>query len=57
MSLVGRVTLVQSVLATISSYTMQNVMLPESVCANIDKICHQFIWRSTSEERRINLVP
>ncbi|KAG8652848.1 hypothetical protein MANES_06G141650v8 [Manihot esculenta] len=52
LSLAGRVTLAQLALATI-----QTVLLPSFVCEEIDKMCRQFIWGSTSTERKVNLVP
>lgn len=38
LSLAGRITLAQFVLATIPSYIMQSVLLPKSVCEEIDKL-------------------
>lgn len=43
LSLVGRITLAQSVLQAIPIYLMQAVMLPSGVRDRIDKACRRFI--------------
>ena len=44
LSLAGRCTLAQSVLASIPSYPMQTMKIPMSICERIDRICRNFIW-------------
>ena len=44
LSLVGRVTLAEFALTTITSYIMQTIKLPNIVCVKIDHICRHFIW-------------
>ena len=56
LSLAGRITLAKSALATIPSYIMQIMKLPIIVCAKIDKLCRQFIWGSSENNRNIHLV-
>ena len=41
---VGRVTLVQSILTSMSIYTMQNLWILEGVSDKIDSTVHNFIW-------------
>ncbi|CAN1178468.1 Putative ribonuclease H protein At1g65750 [Linum perenne] len=56
LSLAGRVTLAQSVLAAIPSYVMQTAVLPVSICTEIDKRICSFVWGSSQEERKIHLL-
>ncbi|CAN1753238.1 Putative ribonuclease H protein At1g65750 [Linum perenne] len=56
LSLVGRVTLAQSVLAAIPAYAMQTSLLPIETCKEIDKRIRNFIWGSSDEGRKIHLV-
>ena len=56
LSLAGRVTLAQSVLQAISYYSMQTTSYPASVCDNIERACHSFIWGNTNNDRQLSLV-
>ncbi|CAN1177369.1 Putative ribonuclease H protein At1g65750 [Linum perenne] len=56
LSLVGRVTLAQSVLAAIPAYAMQTSVLPATTCSDIDKRIRDFVWGSSPQERKIYLV-
>ncbi|XP_057747786.1 uncharacterized protein LOC130966983 [Arachis stenosperma] len=56
LSLAGRCTLIQSILATIPSYCMQTMKIPAAVCQKIDKICKDFLWESSEGERKIHLL-
>ncbi|CAN1180943.1 Putative ribonuclease H protein At1g65750, partial [Linum perenne] len=56
LSLAGRVTLAQSVLSAIPAYVMQTAVIPVSTCEEIDRRIRNFVWGSTSEERKIHLV-
>ena len=42
-----RITLANSVLATIPYYTMENLWVPESICNKIDSRMRCFIWGGT----------
>ncbi|KAL4343007.1 hypothetical protein AHAS_Ahas11G0035300 [Arachis hypogaea] len=56
LSLAGRCTLIQSVLSTILSYCMQTMKIPMTVCAKMNKICRNFLWRSSDVERKVLLL-
>ena len=56
LSLAGRVTLAKSALASMPSYVMQTVELPNSVCSRIDRICRNFIWGSNESNRKVHLI-
>ncbi|KAL4391418.1 hypothetical protein AHAS_Ahas03G0243100 [Arachis hypogaea] len=56
LSFAGRCTLIQSVLSTIPSYCMQTMKIPTAVCAKMDKIYRDFLWRSSDEERKVHLL-
>ncbi|GLT60499.1 hypothetical protein SLA2020_332630 [Shorea laevis] len=45
-SLAGRRILIQSVTSAIPSYTMQSILLPSSVCTDIDRMNRRFLWGS-----------
>lgn len=49
-------TLAQSVLCSIHSYTMQSVLLPKETCDDLDKIIRCFILKDSKEHRRVHLV-
>jgi len=51
----GRLALASSVLSSIPTYYMQINWLPQSVCANIDQVTRNFIWRD-SNNKGIHLV-
>ncbi|GLT24834.1 hypothetical protein SLA2020_000030 [Shorea laevis] len=46
LSLAGRRILIQSVTSAIPTYTMQSILLPSSVCVDIDRMNRRFLWRS-----------
>lgn len=54
--LVGRITLANSVLTIVANYSMQSITLPVGFCAEIDSIVQGFIWGTTSDCCKINLV-
>ncbi|CAN1155661.1 Putative ribonuclease H protein At1g65750 [Linum perenne] len=56
LSLAGRVTMAQAVLAAIPTYAMQTSVLPVQTCEDIDRRIHNFVWGSTSDERKLCLV-
>ncbi|KAL4338389.1 hypothetical protein AHAS_Ahas12G0205300 [Arachis hypogaea] len=56
LSFVGRCTLMQSVLSTIPNYCMQTMKIPMTVCAKIDKLCRDFLWGSSEDDRKIHLL-
>ncbi|CAN1188179.1 Putative ribonuclease H protein At1g65750 [Linum perenne] len=56
LSLAGRVTLAQSVLAAIPAYAMQTSLLPIDTCKEIDKRIRNFVWGSSPEGRKVHLI-
>ncbi|KAH1130409.1 hypothetical protein J1N35_001787 [Gossypium stocksii] len=56
LSLAGRITLAQSVLLSITSYFMQSMMIPKSLCDEIEGMIRQFIWGASNGNRKIALV-
>ncbi|GLU16149.1 hypothetical protein SLE2022_325970 [Rubroshorea leprosula] len=52
MSLAGRKVLVQSVTASILTYTMQSILLPNATCDAIDHLNRDFLWGSNSGVRK-----
>ncbi|CAN1177967.1 Putative ribonuclease H protein At1g65750 [Linum perenne] len=56
LSLAGRVTFAQSVLAAIPAYAMKTSVLPVNTCEEIDRRIRNFVWGTTAEERKVSLV-
>ncbi|CAN1162506.1 Putative ribonuclease H protein At1g65750 [Linum perenne] len=56
LSLAGRVTLAQSVLAAIPAYVMQTAVIPSTTYEEIDRRIRNFVWGTTAESRKICLV-
>lgn len=56
LSMAGCITLVRSVLLMIPNYFMFTVRIPISVCNEIERLAHNFIWGSTSEVRKASLM-
>ena len=56
LSLAGRRTLIQSVTSSMPIYTMQSMILPASICDEIDRVNRNFLWGSTSEKRKMHHV-
>ncbi|KAK5825104.1 hypothetical protein PVK06_019908 [Gossypium arboreum] len=52
----GRITLAQSVLMAIPDYFMQSMMIPRSICDEIESLVKQFIWGSSEHKRKMSLV-
>ncbi|CAN1800859.1 Putative ribonuclease H protein At1g65750 [Linum perenne] len=48
--------LAQSALSAIPAYAMQTSVLPATTCDAIDRRIRNFVWGSTSEERKMHLV-
>ncbi|CAN1126042.1 Putative ribonuclease H protein At1g65750 [Linum perenne] len=56
LSLAGRVTLAQSVLAAILAFVMQTAVIPITTCEAIDRLVRNFVWGSSDEVRKVHLV-
>lgn len=48
--------LTQATLSTIPNYAMQCAFLPGKVTQNIDRLCRNFIWGSTDNKNKLNLI-
>lgn len=56
LSMVRRISLVHSILLVIPNYFMNMVKVPVTVCMNIERLAHTFIWGSTVGQRKLALV-
>ena len=56
LSLVGRITLAQSVLQAIPIYVMQTVSLPTGIREKIDRACMRFIWSVSSPHQSLSMI-
>ncbi|XP_050229329.1 uncharacterized protein LOC126678474 [Mercurialis annua] len=54
--LAGRSSLINSVLSAVPIYTMQTTALTKNSCNEIESKCRQFLWGSSTESRKINLI-
>ncbi|KAK4482042.1 hypothetical protein RD792_012965 [Penstemon davidsonii] len=56
LSLAGRTTLIKSVTSSIPNHVMQSAWLPETTCAQLDKLNRNFLWSSDITQRKLHLV-
>ncbi|GAU38761.1 hypothetical protein TSUD_64920 [Trifolium subterraneum] len=56
LSFAGRVTLAQTSLVHIPGYVLQSIPIPVSVCQEVEQICRNFIWGTTTEARKVHLI-
>ncbi|KAJ1439454.1 hypothetical protein SESBI_02390 [Sesbania bispinosa] len=56
LSMAGRITLAQSAVMSIPNYPMQAFVFPIGVCEEIERLCRNFIWGSSSETRKLHLI-
>lgn len=56
LSFAGRITLAQSSLANLPGYVMQTSSVPVSICDEAKRLCRNFIWRSTADNRKCHLI-
>lgn len=56
LSFAGRITLTQSVLAVLPTYTMQTTLLPKGVCRELERMSRGFIWGAKNGERKWHSV-
>ncbi|VVA40654.1 PREDICTED: reverse mRNAase, partial [Prunus dulcis] len=56
LSMVGRITLIQSVVSSIPLYTMQTAKLPQALCEDLDKSSKSFLWGSSENHHKTHLV-
>ncbi|GLT45320.1 hypothetical protein SLA2020_191580 [Shorea laevis] len=55
-SMVGRLTLISSVLASIPNFYMQVMWLPSSIHKEIDRISNNFLWGSVDAKHKLHLI-
>ena len=56
LTMVGKCTLIQSVLAGIPSYLMQAHWLPQSTCNALNRLNRNFLWRNHSNSSCIHTI-
>ncbi|CAL1360326.1 unnamed protein product [Linum trigynum] len=56
LSFAARLTLTQSVSASLPVYNMQTELIPMGVCKSIDKLNRDFIWSDEEEKAKMHLV-
>ena len=56
LTMAARVTLAKAVLVAIPNYFMQIVMVPVSICKEIERLVRRFIWGGSDEQRNTPLV-
>lgn len=56
LNLTGRAVLVNFVLHSIPSYSMQTASLPACVNKDVEKASRNFLWGSTNEKRKMHLI-
>ena len=56
LSLAGRITLCQSVLSALPTYSMQSAKIPIGTCDNIESFCKGFIWGDSNDQRGVHLI-
>lgn len=52
----GKRVLVQSALSTLLVYIMQAYAIPIGTCKETDKICRDFLWGDSEDNRKVHLV-
>jgi len=53
---VGHITLIKSTLTAIPTYAMQTCRLPRTVCDELDRKIHRFLWAGSNAGRKLHLV-
>lgn len=56
LSMVGRLTLIQSVTSSVPIYAMQTAKLPSSMCNSLDKLNMNFLWGDTNDKKKVHLL-
>ncbi|KAH1031882.1 hypothetical protein J1N35_044056 [Gossypium stocksii] len=56
LSLAGRITLANNVLLAIPNYFMDTIVMPISICREIEKLAQNFIWGSNLLDRKPTLM-
>lgn len=56
LSQAGRISLAQSCIMSVPCYVIQIVLLPATICEEVELLCRDFIWGSTPEARKCHLI-
>ena len=56
LSFAGRVVLTKSVLAAVSNYVMQGVILLGRILNSLDRVCRNFLWGTMAKKKKMHLV-
>ena len=56
LSLPGRNVIPQSVLSSITLYSLQSTFLPKALCSRIDRMIRNFTWGDLDEKKKFHLV-
>ncbi|PKI61516.1 hypothetical protein CRG98_018100 [Punica granatum] len=56
LSMAGRAILIKLAIQSISSYTMQVVSLPRGICAEIDKLCQNFLREHKEDQKKLHML-
>lgn len=54
LSMVGRLTLIHSIISAIPFYAMQTTPLPVSLCNELDRLCRNFLWSHSRQGKKIH---
>lgn len=54
--MVGKITLVKSILLAVPNFFMSTMLVSISICNEIEKMSHKFIWGTCSEVRKSTLL-
>lgn len=57
LTLAGRATLAQSVLSSLPIFAMQTLLLPVSICDELEKLSRLFLWGGGVGDQKVSLVP
>ena len=56
LSMMGRATLIKSVVSTIPIYAMQTTLLPQKISHQLDKMNYSFLWGDTGQHRSCHTI-
>lgn len=56
LSVVGRITLAQSIVQAILVFSMQTAKLQMGITSKIEQICRRFVWSGTNEHNKMGMV-
>ncbi|PKU71745.1 Putative ribonuclease H protein [Dendrobium catenatum] len=54
LSLAGRITMINSVLIPLSTYTVTHTLMPRGVLAEVERLCRRFLWDKDMEHKSMH---